>query len=195
MISEAFKSYQIILASGSPRRQSLLKSLGVDFEIRLKPINEVYPKTLQREYITNYLAQLKAEVFKADLNPKDILITSDTIVWLKDKALEKPIDRAHAIQMLHSLSNTMHEVITSVCFTTTETQLTEFCITEVHFKALTTAEIEFYVDHFKPFDKAGAYGIQEWIGEIGITHINGSYLNVVGFPLHLVYKTLNDMVS
>lgn len=195
MISEAFKFYQIILASGSPRRQSLLKSLGVDFEIRLKPINEVYPKTLQREYITNYLAQLKAEVFKADLNPKDILITSDTIVWLKDKALEKPIDRAHAIQMLHSLSNTMHEVITSVCFTTTETQLTKFCITEVHFKALTTAEIEFYVDHFKPFDKAGAYGIQEWIGEIGITHINGSYLNVVGFPLHLVYKTLNDMVS
>ncbi|MGF1555662.1 Maf family nucleotide pyrophosphatase [Paucihalobacter sp.] len=195
MISDALKSHHIILASGSPRRQSLLKSLGVDFEIRLKPIEEVYPETLKREHITNYLAQLKAEVFKADLNSKDILITSDTIVWLKDKALEKPADRAHAIQMLQALSNTMHEVITSVCFTTAEIQLTEFCTTEVYFKALTTAEIEFYLDHFKPYDKAGGYGIQEWIGEIGITKINGSYLNVVGFPLHVVYKTLNGMVS
>lgn len=195
MISEAVKSYNIILASGSPRRQSLLKSLGIDFEIRLKPINEVYSKTLKREEITNYLSQLKAEVFKRELNSNDILITSDTIVWLKDKAMEKPNDRAHAIQMLQALSNTAHEVITTVCFTTTETQLTEFCITEVYFKALSKSEIEYYVDHFKPFDKAGAYGIQEWIGEIGITHINGSYLNVVGFPLHLVYKTLNGMVS
>lgn len=195
MISEALKSYQIILASASPRRQSLLKSLGLKFEIQLKPIDEVYPNTLKREQITNYLAQCKAEVFKAGLNPKDILITSDTIVWLNEQALEKPTSRAHAIQMLQTLSNTMHEVITSVCFTTSEIQLTEFCITEVYFKALTNFEIEFYVDQFKPYDKAGAYGIQEWIGEIGITHINGSYLNVVGFPLHLVYKTLNDMVS
>lgn len=195
MISEALKSHHIILASGSPRRQSLLKSLEIDFEIRLQPVDEVYSKTLQREQITNYLSQLKADVFKAKLNPKDILITSDTIVWLNNKALEKPSNRAHAIQMLQTLSNTMHEVITSVCFTTSTTQITKFCITEVYFKDLTTAEIEYYVDNFKPFDKAGAYGIQEWIGEIGITHINGSYLNVVGFPLHLVYKTLNAMVS
>lgn len=195
MLQERLKNYHIILASGSPRRQSLLKSLNIDFEIRLKTVDEVYPNTLQREEITNYLAQLKSEVFKLELKSHDILITSDTIVWLNGKALEKPQDRQHAIDMLQQLSNQTHEVITSVCFTTITTQITEFCVTQVSFKPLTLEEITYYLDHFKPFDKAGGYGIQEWIGEIGISNINGSYLNVVGFPLHLVYKTLNAMAD
>lgn len=195
MFQNELQHKHIILASASPRRQSLLKSLNIDFEIRLKPVNEVYSKTLQREEITNYLAQLKSEVFKPDLLPNDILITSDTIVWLNGAALEKPLDHDEAILMLQKLSNQTHEVITSVCFTTTEQQITEFCVTQVTFKPLTLEEITYYVDQFKPFDKAGGYGIQEWIGDIGISNINGSYLNVVGFPLHLVYKTLNAMAE
>ena len=194
MLSEKLKNYNLILASGSPRRQQFFNDLGLDFEIRLKPVEEEYPNRLTHFEISDYLSQLKSLPFKDELKPKDILITSDTIVWNDNKALGKPSDKEDAFHMLQSMSNKTHEVITSVCFTTTSTQKTVNSITKVTFKVLTENEINYYIDNFKPFDKAGAYGIQEWIGHIGITSIEGSYFNVVGLPTHLVYKTLNSMV-
>ena len=195
MFNEKLKDYHIILASGSPRRQQFFKELGLDFEIRLKPVQEDYPTRLRHSEISDYLAQLKAIPFKEDLKPQDILITSDTIVWHNHEALGKPHDKNHAIAILKSLSNATHEVITSVCFTTTTTQKTVNAITKVTFKKLTDQEINYYVESCKPFDKAGAYGIQEWLGQIGITQIEGSYFNVVGLPTHLVYTTLNSLVN
>lgn len=194
-LSEKLKNHHIILASASPRRQELLKSLDIDFEVRVKPVDEVYQPELKREEITNYLAKLKAETLKNELHINDILITSDTIVWHNDSAVEKPLNEKDAIRMLKALSNSSHEVITSVCFTTLTQQKTLHCVTKVYFKALTNHDINYYVSNYQPLDKAGAYGIQEWIGYIGVERIEGSYLNVVGFPLHLVYETLNDMVS
>lgn len=193
MLKEKLKNHHIILASGSPRRQELLKNLGVEFEMRLKPITEEYPYRLRHFEISNYLAQLKALPFKSELKPKDILITSDTIVWHNNKALGKPKDAEEAFTILKTLSNSTHEVITSVCFTTTTSEKTVHSITKVTFKTLSDSEILHYIKNYKPFDKAGAYGIQDWIGLIGVTQIEGSYFNVMGLPLHMVYKTLNDM--
>ncbi|MBC3759614.1 septum formation protein Maf [Hyunsoonleella sp. SJ7] len=195
MLNKTLKNHNIILASKSPRRQAFFKDLGLNFEIRLKPVKEEYPPRLTHFEISNYLAQLKALPFKDELQPKDILITSDTIVWHNDTALGKPADEADAISILKSLSNATHEVITSVCFTTTDYEKTLHNITKVTFKALSDAEINYYVNTFKPFDKAGAYGIQDWIGQIAVTKIEGSYFNVMGLPVHLVYKTLNDIVD
>lgn len=194
MLNHKLKNHHLILASGSPRRQQFFKDLGLDFEVRLKPVIEEYPNRLRHFEISDYLSQLKSLPFKDELLSNEILITSDTIVWNEDKALGKPSSKEEAIQMLESLSNKTHEVITSVCFTTSLSQKTVNAITKVTFKALTKEEIDFYVEQFKPYDKAGAYGIQEWIGHIGITSIEGSYFNVVGLPTHLVYKTLNSMV-
>jgi len=194
MLSDRLKNYTLILASGSPRRQQFFKDLGLNFEVRLKPINEEYPNRLTHFEISDYLAQLKSLPFKEELQPNDILITSDTIVWNDNKALGKPSDKEDAFNMLQSMSNKTHEVITSVCFTTTTSQKTVNAVTKVTFKALSDNEINYYLDNYKPYDKAGAYGIQEWIGHIGITSIEGSYFNVVGLPTHLVYKTLNSMV-
>lgn len=190
-----FEGYRIILGSGSPRRQQFLKDLELDFEIRIKEVDEVYPENLQGAEISDFLAKLKASVFKDSLLENDILITSDTVVWHKGAALGKPKNESDAIAMLKSLSNDWHEVITSVCFTLGKTQVIINHTTAVKFKALTNSEIVFYVEQYKPLDKAGAYGIQEWIGLIGIEEIRGSYANVVGLPTHLVYKTLMTMVS
>ncbi|WP_445957072.1 Maf-like protein [Yeosuana sp.] len=195
MLNDKLKNYHIILASSSPRRQSFFKDLGIDFEIRIKPVKEEYPKRLQHVEISDYLSQLKALPFKDELLADDILITSDTIVWYNNQALGKPVNDIAAFNMLKSLSNTTHEVITSVCFTTKIIQKTINDITKVTFKNLTDEEIHYYVDTCKPYDKAGAYGIQEWIGQIGVTKIEGSYFNVMGLPVHLVYKTLNDIVE
>ena len=194
MLSDKLKNYNLILASGSPRRHQFFKDLGVEFEVRLKPVVEEYPNRLTNFEISDYLSQLKSLPFKDELKPNDILITSDTIVWNDNIALGKPSNKVDAFNMLQSMSNKTHEVITSVCFTTTSTQKTVNAITKVTFKALSENEINFYLDNYKPYDKAGAYGIQEWIGHIGITTIEGSYFNVVGLPTHLVYKTLNSMV-
>lgn len=194
MLNDKLHNHHLILASGSPRRQQFFKDLGLTFEVRLKPVKEEYPPRLKHFEISDYLAQLKALPFKDELNTNDILITSDTIVWHNDLALGKPRNAAEAFQMLASMSNKTHDVITSVCFTTTQSQKTVNAITKVTFKDLTETEINYYIDTFQPFDKAGAYGIQEWIGQIGITTIEGSYTNVVGLPTHLVYKTLNSMV-
>ncbi|MFD1614034.1 Maf-like protein [Gelatiniphilus marinus] len=195
MLNQKLKNHNIILASASPRRQAFFKNLGLNFEIRLKPIKEEYPPRLTHFEICNYLAQLKALPFKEELKPNDILITSDTIVWHNHKALGKPKNEEEAFSILKALSNTTHEVITSVCFTTTSFEKTIHNITKVTFKELIDNEINFYIKTHKPFDKAGAYGIQDWIGQIGVTKIEGSYFNVMGLPVHAVYKTLNDMVN
>ncbi|GAB2771956.1 Maf-like protein [Salinimicrobium soli] len=195
MLPDILKDHHIILASASPRRQQFFRDLRIDFEIRLKPVKEEYSTELQGVEITNFLAELKAEAFKEDLNTNDILITSDTIVWHEGKALEKPKDPAQALEMIRSLCGKTHEVITSVCFTTSEKQKTVHAITRVTFSPLSDDEIKFYIDTYRPFDKAGAYGIQEWIGLIGVEHIEGSYFNVVGLPTHLVYQTLLEIAE
>lgn len=195
MLSEKLKNYQLILASGSPRRQQFFKDLGLEFKIQLRPVNEIYPEDLTRDGISDYLSVLKANAFNGSLQAQDILITSDTIVWHERKALGKPKDYDDACNMLKSMSAKTHEVITSVCFTSKDKQIVVNATTEVTFKALSDAEISYYINNYKPYDKAGAYGIQEWIGHIGITEINGSYFNVVGLPTHLVYETLNRMVD
>lgn len=195
MLNDIIKDFNIILASGSPRRQQFFKELGLDFEIRLKPVEEICPERLRYSDIPDFLAQLKSLPFKDELGEKDILITSDTIVWHNESALGKPKTREEAMAMLQSMSGKEHEVITSICFTTRDLQKTVNAITKVYFKDFSEDEIEYYVDHFKPYDKAGAYGIQEWIGLIGITKIEGSYFNVVGLPVHLLYKTLKTLVN
>lgn len=189
------KNYHIILASGSPRRQQFFKDLGLEFEVRLKPVIEEYPQRLRHFEISDYLAQLKTFTFLNELKDNDILITSDTIVWHQNKALGKPRNAQEAYDMLASLSNATHEVITSVCFKTTSLEKTINATTKVTFKSLSDAEIRYYIDTYKPFDKAGAYGIQEWIGQIAVTKIEGSYFNVMGLPTHLVYQTLMDIVK
>ncbi|WP_010522254.1 Maf-like protein [Aquimarina agarivorans] len=190
MLQETLKNHNIILASGSPRRQQFLKDLEINFQIQIQPVEEVYPDHLKAEEITNYLSELKANAFKPLLQPNDILITSDTIVWHNHNALGKPQSAEHAKLMIASLSNDWHEVISSVSFTTKNEQITKHYTTRVHFKELTFDEIDYYVNTFNPLDKAGAYGIQEWIGLIGIDKIEGSYFNVVGLPTHIVYETL-----
>ena len=190
MLKNRLKSKNLILASGSPRRQELLKSLGVPFEIRIKEIDEVYPKHLKKSEISDYLAQLKSNAFVEELNPKDLLITSDTIVWYHNMALGKPKSKDDAFQMLQKLSGKTHEVITSVCIKSLQKEDIFNCITKVTFKELSSEEIQFYIDYYNPMDKAGAYGIQDWIGQIGVTKIEGSYFNVMGFPIHKIYSQL-----
>ena len=194
MGNKNLKQYKIILASGSPRRQQFFNDLGLDFEIRLKDIEEIYPKNLQGVEITNYLAELKAAAFQDELKANEILVTSDTIVWHNNKALGKPTDYDDAFSILKTLSNETHEVITSVCFKTITKTETIYDITKVTFKELSDDTIHYYLEHYKPFDKAGAYGIQEWIGLIGILKIEGSYTNVVGLPTEKVYHYLNNSI-
>lgn len=190
MLKNRLKSKNLILASGSPRRQELLKSLGVPFEIRLKEIDEDYPKHLKKSEISDYLAQLKSNAFVEELTPKDLLITSDTIVWYHNMALGKPKSKDDAFQMLQKLSGKTHEVITSVCLKSLQKEDIFNSITKVTFKELSSEEIQFYIDNYNPMDKAGAYGIQDWIGQIGVTKIEGSYFNVMGFPIHKIYSQL-----
>jgi len=190
MLKEKLQKYKIILASGSPRRQQFLKELDVDFEIQLKDIEEIYPEDLQAEEITNFLSKLKASAFVADLQKNDILITSDTIVWLNNKALGKPKDYDDAFEMLTEMSGKTHKVITSVCIKTTEKESVFYEETLVTFTKLSSDEIKYYLNNYKPFDKAGSYGIQEWIGLVAIEKIEGSYANVVGLPTHRLYEEL-----
>jgi septum formation protein len=187
MFSLKLQEFKIILASGSPRRQQFFKDFGLDFEIRLREIEEIYPKHLKAHEITDYLAELKGTAFVGIIADKELLITSDTIVWHNNEALGKPKDAADAFQMLKKLSNSMHQVITSVSFKTSEKTTTLHDYTEVTFCELTDEMIHFYVDNFKPFDKAGSYGIQDWIGLVGVKSISGSYTNVMGLPSHLVF--------
>ncbi|PKP31397.1 MAG: septum formation protein Maf [Bacteroidetes bacterium HGW-Bacteroidetes-17] len=183
--------YKIILASGSPRRQSLLKELGLDFRVELREIDEVYPPNLMGKEIAEYLAGLKAAAFKSNEIPDDhLLITADTIVCVDDKMLAKPEDFAHAKKMLQLLSGRWHEVITGVCLKSNKKQIIFSASTQVRFKTLTLSEINYYIENYKPYDKAGAYGIQEWIGFIGISEISGSFHNVMGLPVQKLYEEL-----
>jgi septum formation protein len=187
MFSPKLKEYKIVLASGSPRRQQFFKDLGLDFEIRLREIDEIYPNHLKADEITDYLAELKGNAFEGNLNDAEILITSDTIVWHNNEALGKPKNAEDAFEMLKRLSNETHQVITSVSFKTNDKVTTFHDYTEVTFTALTDEMIQYYIENFKPFDKAGSYGIQDWIGLVGVKSMNGSYTNVMGLPTHLVF--------
>ncbi|TAF59859.1 MAG: septum formation protein Maf [Flavobacterium sp.] len=193
MLKSKLAAYSIILASGSPRRQQFFKDLDLDFEIRLKDVEEVFPNTLKAEEITNYLSILKANAFEGELQDNDLLITSDTIVWHKNCPLGKPKDAQEAFEILKSLSNNTHEVITSVCFKTKNKTEVISETTKVTFNALSDEAIQYYLDKYQPFDKAGAYGIQEWIGFIGVSKIEGSYTNVMGMPTDKVFDYLNKL--
>jgi|SRR5690625_3702249 len=193
MLTEKLKNYNLILASGSPRRQELLKELTADFRIEKKSVNESFPADLQASEISDYLCLVKAAAFQ-NLNPEDLVITSDTIVWFKGKALGKPKNYQEGFAMLRDLSGQKHEVISSVCFKTHTFKKVIHDTTEVWFKKLSREEIDFYLNTYQPFDKAGSYGIQEWIGFIGVEKLIGSYFNVMGFPTHLVYKTLLEIL-
>jgi len=193
MLKSQLQHIKIILASGSPRRQQFFKDLDLDFEIRIKEVDEVFPDTLRGEEITNYLAQLKANAFEGLLNDNELLVTSDTIVWHNDKALGKPKDYDDAFQILKSLSNSTHEVITSVCFKTKATIAILSETTKVTFGDLNDEAIAYYLEKYQPYDKAGAYGIQEWIGFVGVTKIEGSYTNVMGLPTDKVFEYLSKL--
>lgn len=182
------KNHKIILASGSPRRQQFFKDMHLDFEVRLKEVEEIYPDHLKASEITDFLAVLKADAFQEDLGEKDILVTSDTIVWHTGKALGKPKDYDDAFQILKTLSDSTHEVFTSVCIKSYHKTAILNDVTKVTFSTLSDEAIAYYLENYKPYDKAGAYGIQEWIGIIGISKIEGSYSNVVGLPVQKVYE-------
>ncbi len=185
-------SYNIILASQSPRRQNLLKNLGLTYEIRLKDIEEVFDPTMPAHETAPYLANLKSRAFQEELKPGELLITADTTVVLNDQVINKPEDRTDAIRMLGSLSGNMHEVVTGVSLRTVDKHHTFSEITKVFFKELSQAEIEHYIDTCEPYDKAGSYGIQEWIGYIGISKIEGCFFNVMGLPLYRLNEALSE---
>ena len=192
MLSHLHK-YHIILASASPRRRQLLSGLGIDFEVRtLAGIDESYPDHLQGEAIAAYISKEKAEAYRATLAPNDLVITADTIVSVDGNVLGKPANEAEAHQMLQLLSGRTHEVVTGVTLMTKSQQQTFTATTSVTFAPLTEAEITHYVTHYRPLDKAGAYGIQEWIGMIAVESIQGSYFNVMGLPVQRLYKALRD---
>ena len=189
----SIKNYKLILASASPRRQQLMKDAGCTFEVRLKNVEEKYPQELHLENVPEYLSKVKASAFREELKADEVLITADTVVCIHDRILGKPADRKEAISMLQKLSGNRHLVVTGVSVTTRTEQLSFSSRTDVFFKHLSNEEIEFYVDTYKPFDKAGAYGIQEWIGYIGIERIEGSFYNVMGLPIQKLYETLRKL--
>ena len=185
------KKYKVILASNSPRRKELLAGLGVGYEVRTLPdVDESYPDTLQGADIPLYIAKEKADAYRNMLQSGELMITADTIVWLDGRVLGKHKDREDALCMLRDMSGRTHEVFTGVCITTTEWQRSFAAQTEVRFAELSEEEITYYVDKFQPMDKAGAYGVQEWIGFIGVENISGSYYNIMGLPVQRLYKEL-----
>jgi len=185
------ENYQVILASNSPRRKELLSGLGIDFEVRVIPhIDESYPRDLEPKEVPSYIAQKKADTYQINVN--ELIITADTVVILDNAILEKPIDRNDAVNMLQKLSGRTHEVITGVVISTSNKQIPFSVQSTVDFAVLTNEEIIHYVDTFHPYDKAGAYGIQEWIGYIGVKGINGSFYNVMGLPVQRLYQELKQ---
>jgi septum formation protein len=191
----ARKAKKLVLGSQSPRRKAFLESLHLTFSTRNSSVEENYPPDLVAEEIAIYLSELKFEALEPTLQENELLITSDTVVWNNNTSLEKAANKEEAIQMLKALSNNKHQVITALCIGDADKRWTSYEVTEVHFRALKDEEIEYYVDHYQPFDKAGAYGIQEWIGLIGITHISGNYPAVVGLPTALLYQGLIEFLE
>lgn len=192
---DKINNYRLILASQSPRRKQLLSELGLRFDIIVKDYNESYPEYLKGEEIALFLARSKADCFRDEIRDKDIVITADTIVWSRQKVLGKPSSKRDAISMIRELSGTTHEVITGVVLLSGKGEKSFSETTRVSFDMLTDEEIEYYVEKFRPFDKAGAYGIQEWIGIAACSRIEGSYFNVVGLPVHRLYRELLDFIS
>jgi septum formation protein len=184
------KGYRLILASKSPRRKALMEQLGYAFEQRTKEIEETYPADLPKTEVAEFLSRKKAEAFKSELKEKELLITSDTVVCLENRLLEKASDEAEAKSMLRALSGNKHEVISGVCLSSVDKQHSFSVKTPVYFKTLSDQEIDYYIKKYQPFDKAGAYGIQEWIGKIGVEKIEGSFYNVMGLPVKEVYEAI-----
>lgn len=195
MLKDRLKGKRIILASGSPRRQQFFRDLDLDFEIRLKEIEEIYPPELKAYEITDYLAVLKSTAFDSELEENDILVTSDTIVWHDGKALGKPKDYNDAVKMLRKMAGSTHEVFTSICLKTTEATTVFHDATKVTFAEMSDEAIHYYLETCKPFDKAGAYGIQDWLGLTVISRIEGSYTNVVGLPTEKFYRYLSSFAQ
>jgi septum formation protein len=191
MTLKNLEKYRIVLASKSPRRQQLLADLDIDFVTEIHEVDEVFPEGLPMVEIPQYLARLKAEPFVKTLRENDLVITSDTIVYVGGEVLNKPADYDEAVEMLRKLSGRKHEVVTGVCLTSKTKQVSFAAVTDVFFKPLSKEEIDHYITHYKPYDKAGAYGIQEWIGYIGIERIEGSYFNVMGLPVQQLYEELS----
>jgi len=187
--------YRIILASRSPRRQQLMQELGIVFEVLVKEYDESYPEHLSGEEIASYIASAKARCFRESIGINEIVITADTIVWCNNKLLGKPLDEADAFAILSEISGNTHDVITGVTILSAEKEKTFTETTKVTFAPLTGDEISYYIDNFKPYDKAGAYGIQEWIGVVACSRIEGSYFNVVGLPVERLYRELKEFIE
>lgn len=186
-------SHALVLASNSPRRQQLLREMGVEFTVQVRPTDELFPSDMPVSDVAGYLAQHKAEQFAHDLGDK-LILCADTVVVVDDTILNKPADAAEARDMLRLLSGRSHQVITGVCLLSPQGYKTLSDVAHVTFKTLTDSEIEYYITHYRPFDKAGAYGVQEWIGMIGIPHIEGSFYTIMGLPLHKVYELLQPFM-
>lgn len=194
MLINIIKNKEIILASNSPRRKQFFEKLEIPFTVQPSDAEEHFPSHLRKEEIALYIARAKADLFK-DILPHQIIITCDTIVWNESKALGKPENFDEAFRMIQSLSGKTHEVVSAVCIKSRDKEKLFYDTTQVTFRKLTEEEITHYINRYKPYDKAGAYGIQEWIGLIGITNIEGSYTNVVGLPTEKLYQELLLFIS
>lgn len=196
MLNEKLKNYKLILASASPRRKILLEEMGLEFDVITKKIEEVYPSTYSPIEVAKHLSELKASAFSSDeLLPNKIIITADTVVAIDDEIIGKPISRVNAVEILKKLSGREHKVITGVCLRSANKMHSFTASTEVYFKNLSDEEIKFYITTYLPYDKAGAYGIQEWIGHVAIEKITGSYYNVMGLPTHKLYEELQFFIQ
>lgn len=191
---ENLNKYKIVLASNSPRRKELLSGLGVDYVVKTLPdVDETYPGGLNEEDIAKHIARGKAEAYREVMNDDELVITADTIVWLEGTVMGKPKDEENAREMLRRLSGRTHQVVTGVCLTTTSMQKTFATVTDVTFSNLTEEEIDYYVTRYRPMDKAGSYGVQEWIGFVGVENLSGSYFNVMGLPIQRLYTELKKL--
>lgn len=194
MVLENLKKYKVILASNSPRRKELLSGLGVEYEVRTMPdVDESYPEGLGGEEIAMHISRGKATAYRDLMKPDELMITADTIVWLDGTVMGKPKDEGEAKDMLGRLSGKTHQVITGVCLTTLDMQKCFATVTDVTFAKLSEEEIDYYVKHYQPMDKAGSYGVQEWIGFVGVENLSGSYFNVMGLPIQRLYTELKNM--
>ncbi|MCX6260352.1 MAG: Maf-like protein [Bacteroidia bacterium] len=194
MVIEDLNKYRILLASRSPRRQELLRELGLNFEVAVRDWSEKYPDHLKGEEIPLYVAAEKAKTFRSEIKENEIVITADTVVWCDNEVLDKPIDKEDARRIIREISGNTHEVITGVCLLSARKQTSFYSSTKVTFSELSDDEIEYYISNFSPYDKAGAYGIQEWIGLAACSHIEGSYFNVMGLPVEQVYHELQKFI-
>ena len=191
---ENLKKYKVVLASNSPRRKELLTGLGIDYEVKTLPdIDESFPRGLSEVETATYIARAKADVYRNIMQSDELIITADTIVWLDGEVMGKPVDEEDARRMLRALSGKTHQVITGVCLMTLDSQKAFATVTDVTFCHLSEEEIDYYVERYRPMDKAGSYGIQEWIGFVGVESISGSYFNVMGLPIQRLYTELKKL--